>query len=350
MNKTLNRQWCVGDAGESENHPQLRGLSLTREHFLFSEDTVPEIREGELLIRAVYFSPDPMNHAWVRGMPGKFDPIPVGDVMRGGIAGRVVESKNPAWQVGEGVTGFLDWADYSVSDGTDHLGVPLQRVPPGLDLASGLTALGMTGLCAYLGISEIGKPSPGDTVLVSGASGGIGSLAGQVARLAGSYVVGIAGGAAKCEMVRNLGFDDVVDYRAPDFQDSLATACPRGIDVFFDNVGGSLLDAALVNMAHGGHIVICGGTAHYAENPPGIFNHIQLAMRAVTMSGFFYFDHLAEWPKGRDRLAGWLRDGLIREALDIEEGFDAVPQAALSQFQGGVTGRKLIRIADDPNN
>ncbi len=339
----MNRQWCVGRADNDDQG----GLSLTPGHFDYRESPPPSPADGEIVVRAVYFSPDPMNHAWVRGMPGKFDPIPVGNVMHGGIAGRVVESAHPDWRVGDGVTGFLDWADYSVCDGTDRMGMPLQRVPQGVDLASGLTALGMTGLCAYLGLANIGKPKPGDTVLVSGSSGGIGSLAGQLARIAGARVIGIAGGAAKCRMVSDLGFDAVVDYRAGDLSDQLAQACPDGIDVFFDNVGGEALDSALANMAHGGRIVICGAIAHYGDTPAGIFNHLQIAMRSLTMGGFFYFDHVDEWPKARARMANFVKDGLVCEIFDIEEGFETTPDAAIAQFQGGGAGRKLIKVSSD---
>lgn len=343
MTAVINRQWRVGRPNDDAG-----GMCLTHGHFSAGEAPVPEPQDGQLLVRAVYLSPDPMNHAWVRGMPGKFDPIAVGGVMKGGVAGRVVASRHPDWQVGDGVTGFLDWADYSLSDGTDRLGVPLQKVPPDVDLASGLTALGMTGLCAWLGLSEIGRPRPGDTVVVSGASGGIGSVAGQIAKLYGARAVGIAGGAEKCAAVLELGFDAAVDYRSADFAATLTGVCPEGIDVFFDNVGGALLDAALVTMRHGGRIVICGATAHYGASPTPVFNHMQLAVRSVSMTGFFYFDHQQRWPEGRGRLARWLRDGAIREKFDIAEGFDAVPDAAISQFSGGVTGRKLVRIAEDP--
>lgn len=324
-------------------------MSLTPGHFSSGKGEIPVAGEGDVLVRAVYFSPDPMNHAWTRGMPGKFEARPVGAVMRGGIAGRVVESRNPAWKVGDGVTGFLDWADYSVApSGHDHMGVPLQRIPDGVDLASGLTALGMTGICAYLGYTEIGKPDPGDTVVVSGASGGIGSIAGQIARIAGARrVIGVAGGSEKCGLVMGLGFDDVIDYKAGNLTAQLAEKVPEGINIFFDNVGGEILDAALLHMAHGGRIVVCGGFSHYTENPVPITNHIQLAINSLTMAGFFYFDHVKKWPEARERLGRWLAERKIRELLDIEEGFDTVPHAAIGQFTGGVKGRKLIRITDE---
>jgi NADPH-dependent curcumin reductase CurA len=337
----VNRRWEVARA------PDNAGIALTPDVFARGQSEVPSPRPGELLIRAVYFSPDPMNHAWVRGIPGKFAAIPVGHAMRGGIAGRVVASQHPEWRVGDGVTGFLEWQDYSISDGNDRLGTPLQRIPANVSLASGLATLGMTGLCAWLGVTEIGRTHPGDTVLVSGASGAIGSIAGQVARLAGARVIGIARGAAKCAAVRSLGFDDVIDFSAGDLVPAIAHAAPRGVDVYFDNVGGPMLDAALLNLAHGARIVICGATAHYA-GPTPITNHLMLALSGASMTGFYYFDHVARWAEGRERLAAWLAAGSIRELLDVAEGFEAVPAAALAQFSGGNTGRKLVRIAEDP--
>lgn len=342
--RTSNRRWCVARAHDGSG---LSGMSLSRDHFLASEAAIPEPEDGEALIKSVYFSPDPMNHAWVRGVPGRLPPIAVGDAMRGGVAGRVIASRHPLFRVGEGVTGFLDWADFNLSTGTDQLGVPLQRVPQGISLASGLGALGMTGLCAYLGLVDIGKPMPGDTVVVSGASGAIGTIAGQIAKLAGARVIGTARGPSKCAVASGLGFDEVIDQTADGWTERLAALCPDDIDVFFDNVGGEILDAALLLMARRGRIVICGATAHY-DGTARIANHTMLAVRGCTMAGFFYFDHLDRWPEGRERLANWLRSGVIREVFDIAEGFEAVPDAALGQFAGANMGRKLVRIADDP--
>lgn len=339
----MNRQWTVGVPDKDPG-----GLCLTRGHFRAAEAPDPNPADGQVLIRNVYLSPDPMNHAWVRGIPGKFEALAPGTVMRGGTAGRVVASRHPAWKPGDAVTGFLDWSDYSLSNGVDYMGLPLQRVPEGIDLGSGQSALGMTGLCAWIGLVDYGKPVAGDTVLVSGASGGIGSLAGQIAKLSGARTVGIAGGPEKCALVKRIGFDVVVDYKAPDLVGQIAAACPGGADVFFDNVGGPLLDAALLSMANGGRIVICGALAHYGAQPAPIFNHMQLAMRSLSMHGFFYFAEQHRWAAGRERLAKWLRDGSIRDTLDIAEGFDCVPEVAIGQFSGGVKGRKLIRLGADP--
>jgi NADPH-dependent curcumin reductase CurA len=335
----VNRQWTVGRPSADS-----AGLCLTPAHFVAAQGKMPAPADGEILIRTEYLSPDPMNHAWVRGLPGKFDPLPVGGVMRGGIAGRVVASRLPDWEPGDAVTGFLDWSDYSVSNGMDGMGVPLFRVPPHVELASGLSALGMTGICAWIGLSDYGRPGPGETVLVSGATGGIGSLAGQIAKLMGARIVGIGGGREKCDWLAARGFDAAVDYRAPDLAGQIAKVCPDGVHVFFDNVGGPLLDAALVNMAPQGRIIVCGAAAHNHAEPVAIFNHIQLALKNASMHGFFYFSETHRWGEARRQLLHWLESGEIHDPLDIAEGFEAVPEVAVGQFAGGGRGRKLIRI------
>jgi NADPH-dependent curcumin reductase CurA len=338
-----NRQWCVADA------PGGAGLGLTREQFEYREAAVPEPAEGEVLIRNCYFSCDPMNHAWVKGLEERFQAIPVGQTMRGGVAGRIVRSRHPDFTAGEAVTGFLEFADYVTTGAFDRTGTPLQRVPAGFPLASGLATLGMTGLCAYFGLADFGRPRLGDTVVVSGAAGAIGSIAGQLARLSGARVIGIAGGPRKCALLTgDLGFDAAIDYKAEDVPARLAALAPRGIDVFFDNVGGAILDAALANMAHGGRIVICGGIAGYNAPAPGLHNHMALAMRGCTMSGFFFFDYVGRFREGVERLAGWMRAGHLKEVLDVAEGFDKVPEAALGQFLGANVGKQLVKIADDP--
>lgn len=335
-----NRAWRVGQP----NDDTVGGMALVRGHFERSEADKPSPGEGQLVVKAEYFSPDAMNHAWVRGMPGKFDPLAPGTIMRGGVAGTVVESRNPAFPEGTRVTGFLDWADYSLSDGTDHMGVPLQVIPEGIETHSGLVTLGMSGVCAWLGLFHFSHPKPGDDILVSGASGAIGSIVGQLVPLVGGRAIGIAGGPEKCAAALDAGFDAMVDYKAPDLVGQIAEACPDGVNIFFDNVGGDLLSSALVNMAHFSQIMICGGTAHYGAHPAPIYNHIHLAMQSVNMRGFFYFDHVDLWGEARARLGEFLKSGRIREWMDIAEGFDATPDAALAGFSGGTKGRKLVRL------
>lgn len=343
MKNDVNRQWVVADAAGGN------GLGLTRDQFEYRETTVPEIGDGEMLVRSVYFSCDPMNHAWVKGLEERFTAIPVGAPMCGGVAGRVVTSRHPDFKPGDAVTGFMEFADYVATGPMDRTGTALQRIPDGFSLASGLATLGMNGLCAYFGMGDFGHVKPGDTVVVSGAAGAIGSVAGQLARLSGARVIGIAGGPKKCAMLTGeLGFDAAIDYKAEDVMARMAALCPDGIDVFFDNVGGAILDAALANMAHGGRIVICGGIATYNAPGPGLQNHMALAMRACTMSGFFFFDYVARFAEGVKRLGALMKAGQIKEVLDVAEGFDAYPEAALGQFEGRNIGKQLVKIAEDP--
>lgn len=326
-------------------------MALTREQFAYREAEIPTPRDGEILIRNVYFSCDPMNHAWVKGLGGRFDAIPVGKPMRGGVAGRIVASRHPDFRVGEAVTGFLEWCDYTTTGAYDCTGTPVQRVPAGFPLASGLATLGMTGLCAYFGVSDIGRPLMGDTMLVSGAAGAIGSVAGQLGRIAGACVIGIAGGPEKCAMLtEELGFAAAIDYKSEDVVSRLGELCPNGIDVFFDNVGGTILDEALAHMARRGRIVVCGGISGYNSPVRGLHNHLMLAIQGCTMGGFFYFDYVDSFAKGVARLARWMKAGQIKEILTVAEGFEAVPDAALGQFVGANKGKQLVRIADDPRS
>ena len=339
----VNRQWIVADAAGGN------GLGLTRDQFEYRETTAPEPAEGEVLVRNVYFSCDPMNHAWVKGMEERFKAIPVGNPMCGGVAGRVIKSRHPDFKPGDAVTGFMEFADYVATGPFDRTGTPLQRIPEGFSLASGLATLGMNGLCAYFGMGDFGRVKPGDTVVVSGAAGAIGTVAGQLAKLSGARVIGIAGGPKKCALLTgDLGFDAAIDYKSEHVMTRMAELCPDGIDVFFDNVGGEILDSALANMAHGGRIVICGGIAGYNSQAPGLQNHMALAMRGVTMSGFFFFDYVARFGEGVKRLAALMRAGQIKEVLDVADGFLALPDAALGQFLGANIGKQLVKIADDP--
>ena len=336
-----NRQWFVAQASTSE------GIRLERACFGQRVVTRPEPGSGEILIRNVYFACDPMNHAWVKGLEARFEPIPVGGVMRGGVAGRVIASHHPEFAIGDAVTGFLDWADYTTSDGSDYTGTPLQRVPQDLPLASGLATLGMTGHCAYFGLFDIGRPKPGDTVVVSGAAGAIGTVALQLAQLSGCRTIGIAGGKTKCRYLQEvLGADATIDYKTESVSDRLTDLCPQGIDVFFDNVGGPILDSVLARLARGARIVICGGIAGYNSEVTGLKNHLMLAIQGASMAGFFYFDHVHRLGEANARLAGWLRSGAVQEVLDVAEGFDAVPDAALGQFAGKNLGKQLVRIAE----
>ena len=335
-----NRQWYVAQTSTTE------GIGLERECFGSRTVQRPTLSEGEFLVRNHFFACDPMNHAWVKGLEARFEAIPVGGTMRGGTAGYVVESRHPDFKAGDPVAGFLDWADYFVSTGVDYTGTPVQRLPPDLPLTCGLATLGMTGHCAYFGLFDIGRPKPGDTVVVSGAAGAIGTIAVQLARLTGCRTIGIAGGEKKCAFLSNtLGVDAVIDYKNENVALRLEHLAPQGVDVFFDNVGGVILDTVLGKLARNARVVICGGISGYNSSVPGLQNHLMLAIQGATMAGFFYFDHIHRIDEANARLMAWLREGSVQEVLDIAEGFDMVPNAALGQFAGQNLGKQLVRIA-----
>jgi NADPH-dependent curcumin reductase CurA len=259
--------------------------------------------------------------------------------------GQVVESRHPQFAAGELVHGMFGWQDYALTDGAS-------RVPAGTRPELVLSALGGTGLTAYFGMIDVGRPKAGDTVLVSGAAGATGSVAGQIARIQGATrVVGIAGGARKCDwLTGELGFDAAIDYKSENVGRRIRETCPDAIDVFFDNVGGEILDAALLNMKIGGRIALCGGISAYNETslPPGPRNYMQLVIRRCTMQGFLLFDYFDRAREALADLTKWIADGRVVSAEDIQEGFENTPKTFLRLFDGSNLGKQLLRVAEPP--
>ncbi|MBT4491714.1 MAG: NADP-dependent oxidoreductase [Gammaproteobacteria bacterium] len=336
----INRQWIVAQPSESE------GMCLEAEVFGVREEPIPEPKEGQILIRNKIFACEPLVHAWVKGVPGRIAPLPVGATFKGHAGGEVVASRHPDFSEGDVVHGNLEWADFTLSAGTDVNGVPLSRQVPGFSLATSMITLGMTGLCAYIGLFEIGKPEPGDTVVVSAAAGGIGSIAIQLAGLCGCKVIGIAGGSVKCQrLVGELGADAAIDYKTADMVAELAAAAPRGVNVMFDNVGGSVLDAVLVNLAPFGRVSICGGLGGYDHPEVAVRNTIMLAQRNGTIQGFWYSDYEHRFAEALQRMGDWLQSGQLKEWTHVAQGFDKVPEASRGIFSGANTGKQLVEIA-----
>jgi NADPH-dependent curcumin reductase CurA len=271
-------------------------------------------------------------------------PIGIGEVMRGQGAGQVIESNDPDYPVGTLVTGGLGWQRYVVCNGRD---LPLRRIPEGVLPATALNVLGITGLTAYFGMLDIGRPQPGQTVLVSGAAGATGSVAGQLARIKGARVVGIAGGAEKCDwLVAELGFDAAIDYKAGDTAARVAELCPGGVDVYFDNVGGEILDIALDNLAQNARVVLCGGISRYNETGPvpGPVNYFNLVYRRARMEGFIVIDYVERFGEAFAALAEHLASGELRHRETILQGFDQLPQALMNLFIGGNIGKQLVAV------
>ncbi len=341
MSAKINRQWKL------KSRPA--GM-VAESDFEMTEESVPELSEGEFLVRNLYFAFEPAMRGWLNDVKSYVPPVQIGEVMRSSTVGQVVESKHPRFKENQIVSGTLGWQEYAVSDGKPGPmgGVSLVQEGVSPDLALG--ALGGTGLTAYFGMLEVGKPKPGDTVVVSGAAGATGSVAGQVARIAGAgRVVGIAGGKQKCAwLVDELGYDAAIDYKSENLRDRIKAECPRGVDVFFDNVGGEILNDMLLEMNVGGRIALCGGISSYndAGLPPGPSNYMQLVIRRCKMEGFLLLDYLADAREAVTRLAGWIQDGKLKHAADIQEGFENTPKTFLRLFTGENRGKQLLKIAD----
>ena len=341
MNERINRRWLLASRPE--------GI-VDRDHFEWAEEPPPSIEEGEFLVRNRWLSCDPAQRAWME-IDTYIPVLPLGEVMAGGAAGEVVESKNPDFEVGDLVSGGFGWQDYAVSDSVGFGGglVPPIKIPPGVDLPTALSLFGVTGLTAYSGLLEVGQPKPGETVVASGAAGAVGSIVCQIAKIKGCRVVGIAGGERKCDWLRDeLGLDEAIDYKSEDVGARLGELCPDGINVFFDNVGGEVLDAALANLAVHGRVVLCGAVSGYSdfEGRPGVRNHFELILRRASMHGFLVFDFIDGVEQAVTDLATWAAEGKLKNQIDVVEGLENAPDALKRLFTGENLGKQLVRVAD----
>ncbi|MEV0246327.1 NADP-dependent oxidoreductase [Nocardia sp. NPDC050712] len=336
--RRVNRQWILIE----------RPTGLVGDNnFELRTTPIPQPGPGEALVRVVWLAFDPTQRGWLNDGPNYLDPVPVGAVMRAGGVGQVVASHSAEYAVGDWVCGMVGWQEYAIAAGQGLLG--LNVVPPGIDPKAMLGVFGATGLTAYFGMTDIGRPAPGETVVVSGAAGATGSVAGQIAKALGCRVIGIAGGAAKCAWVTEVArFDACVDYKSDDVASRLRELAPDGIDVFFDNVGGPILDAALANIAERARIVVCGGiSSGYAagDPPPGPRNYMQLGLKRARMEGFIFLDYLDRFPEAFGRLHDWLTNGDIVYAEDIRAGLELAPALLRGLFEGRNLGKQLLRIA-----
>jgi NADPH-dependent curcumin reductase CurA len=302
-------------------------------------EPVPEPAPGELVVANDYLSIDPIMRRWA----APDGPVQVGDVMEASVVGRVTASEHPGFTVGEHLYGGFGVQEFARSDGTGVTKLDPLLAP----LTAYLAALGIPGLTAYFGLLDVGRPRAGDTVVVSGAAGGVGSVSGQLARIRGFRVIGIAGGAEKCRwLVDELGFDAAIDYKAEDVGGRLGELAPDGVGVFIDNVGGEVLDAVLLHLARGARIVISGGLSQYnADRPSGPSNYLQLLWRRASMTGFLTPDYADRYPEARAELAALLRDGrLISREQIVEGGVRAFPELLPMVFAGASTGKLILAI------
>ncbi len=305
---------------------------------------IPEPGPGEFLVRITMISLDPAMRGWLDDRPSYLPPVAIDEVMRAGAVGEVVTSNHPRFKVGDLVLGTFGVQEYAISGGTG-----VTRIDPKLGTPSMyLGVLGMTGMTAYFGFFEYGRPRSGDTVVVSAAAGAVGSIVGQLAKINGCRTIGLAGGPAKCGyVVDELGFDAAIDYQNESLRESFQQHCPTGVDIYFDNVGGEILNTALGHLAMHARIVICGAISQYnaESSTPGPSNYLALLVRRGTMQGFLVFDHADEYPLARKRLAQWVKEGKIIAAETIVPGKVAdFHDVFLRLFNGDNTGKLILDI------
>ncbi len=309
------------------------------------EEEVAPIRDGEVLVRVLSLSVDPTNRVWMREEDSYLPAIRLGDVVRAAGLGEVVESRDAAYAVGDLVMGLPGWQDFWTVTREDGAAV----IPPGIPVEDLLSIYGGTGVTAYFGLLEIGRPEPGETVVVSGAAGGVGSVAGQLARVKDAgRVVGIAGSDAKCRwVVEDLGFDACINYKTEDVDARLRELCPDGIDVYFDNVGGEILDAVLSQIAIGARIVMCGAISEYTRaESAGLKNYTALIMQRGRMEGFIILDYLDRFPEAIMELVGLVAGGRIAYSVELVDGLEHAPATLNRLFTGDHNGKLIVRVAE----
>ena len=318
---------------------------VKRSDFEFITVPAGEPGAGEVLVRVLYLSLDPAMRGWMNAGKSYVAPVGLGEVMRAGGVGRVVTSNDPTLAAGDLVVGITGIQDYVVSKAAGLRKIDPQVAPPPRYLG----ALGMTGLTAYFGLLDIGQPKEGETVVVSAAAGAVGAVVGQIAKIKGCRVVGIAGGAAKCSyIVDELGFDAAVDYKNEDVRKALARHCPKGIDIYFDNVGGEILETALSMLARRARVIICGAISQYNSTTGmvGPRNYMSLLVNHALMEGFVVFDYADRYPEGMKALAGWTIEGKLKAREDVVDGLETFPETLLKLFRGENFGKLVIKVAE----
>ena len=336
---TINRQWLLAARPHGMVGPQ---------NFEYAETAIPTVARGQILVKNLYLSFDPTQRNWMVDRPGYLPPVALGEVMRAGSVSQVVESQHPDFAAGELVQTTGCWQDYAIVEpGKGPTGI--NKLPPGVSPEMMLSILGITGTTAYFGLLDHGQPKAGETVLVSGAAGATGSIAGQIAKLKGCRVVGIAGGPEKCAWLKNeAGFDAVIDYKNDNVGEQIAIHCPNKWDVYFDNVGGPILEAALNHLNLYSRVVMCGGIANYnnTEPAPGPNNLMNLVTNRGRMQGFIILDYLPRMMEAIEALMGWAAAGDITYQVDVQEGFDNIPRTLQRLYTGENVGKQLLKIAD----
>lgn len=314
------------------------------DNFEIIESGISEPRDGEILVHNIYLSVEPAMRGWVSSVANYSEPVRTGEVMRSFAAGEVLQSAHPDFKPGDKVTGMFGWQEFAA---VGPAAVTRKIREDDLPLSLSLGVTGINGVTAYFGLLDVGLPRPGDTVVVSTAAGAVGSAVGQIAKISGCRTVGIAGGPAKVAQCRDLfGYDAAIDYKSGDIEPALVAACPKGVDLYFDNTGGAISDVVLRHLAVGARVVICGTASLSSWNPwpngPRAERH--LLVKRASMQGFVIFDYAHRFEEAIARLAQWLRDGRLQYSEDILEGIEQAPGAIASLYRGENTGKRLIKI------
>ena len=316
---------------------------VTSENFKLVDESIPAPGEEEFVVKLEYISLDPAMRGWMNDVRSYVPPVQIGEVMRALGAGTVESSNHGSFKEGDHVVGVFGVQEYAVSDGKGVITVDPNLVP----LPTYLAALGMTGMTAYFGLLDVGEVTGGETVVVSGAAGAVGSVAGQIAKIKGCTVIGIAGGPEKCKWItEELGFDAAIDYKSQDVRAALKEHCPKGIDVYFDNVGGEILDIVLGRLARHARIVICGAISQYNREGAmkGPSNYMSLLVNRARMEGFVVFDYADRYAEAGMQMAGWMAEGKLQSREDIAEGFENFPDALLKLFKGENIGKLILKV------
>jgi NADPH-dependent curcumin reductase CurA len=316
-----------------------------RSDWTYAEEPIREPGDGEFLVKILYISLDPAMRGWMNESRSYIAPVGIGEVMRAGTVGRVITSKNPAFAPDDFVYGPFGVQQYALSNGKGSTKVDT-RVGP---LPVFLGTLGAPGMTAYFGLLDTGQPKPGETVVVSGAAGATGMVVGQIAKIKGCRVVGIAGGPEKCKYItKELNFDAAIDYKSEDVKKALQTHCPKGVNVYFDNVGGDILDAVLTQLARGARIVLSGAISQYNNTTPikGPSNYLSLLVNRASMKGMLVLDYADRYGEAAREMVGWMKAGQLKSREDIVEGFETFPETLLKLFKGENTGKLVLKVAD----
>lgn len=336
MSNEINRQWLL------KERPQ--GM-VQESNFEYREQPIPEPGEGEVLIQNLYLSFDPTFRGQMEDKPNYVPPMQIGDVMRGVSAGKIVKSNHPDYKEGDLVRGAGGWQDYFVPVGDDFM--TFSKIQDSVSMPNSLSIFGITGLTAYFGLLDIGQPKPGDVVLVSGAAGAVGSVVGQIAKVKGCKAVGIAGGKEKCEwLIQKANFDAAIDYKNENVYKGIKKHCPDGVNVYFENVGGDILEAALGCLAQKARVALCGGISSYnsEEAPPGPRSLMSLIGTRSRMEGFLILDYEAQFPQAVKEMSEWIADGRLVVQEDMQKGFENAPKTFLRLFSGQNRGKQLLKL------